>query len=295
MKKGFLTILTLCLIKVCFSQVPNSSFENWTNMGSYFNPTSWGTMNNTTSLSGIFTATMGSPGSPGSYFLNLTSQTIEGTVINGIAVSGVLDSITLLPKSGFPFSQRPQSFTGKYQHMIAFGSTQGSISAVLTHWNAFLEKKDTVATAFEKLYGMVMTWEDFTIDFTYNTGEFPDTCIVILESSGESPSQDDYLFIDSLGFYGNVVGISENIASPLSLFAFPNPASDKITFTSSGSISKGSLIFIYDILGNVVFVKPINQCTFEINTTEFVNGFYLFSLINESGVYYSGGKFTILN
>ena len=112
MAKIINTILFAFTANFCFSQIPNSGFENWTNMGAYENPDSWGTMNNKTAISGIYTATKSSPGNPGSAFLKLTSRTIGTDVVNGIAVSGVLDSISQLPKSGFPFSLRPQSFIG---------------------------------------------------------------------------------------------------------------------------------------------------------------------------------------
>ena len=105
-------------------------------MGTYENPDGWATLNDLTTMSGIYTATKGTPGSPGSSYLKLTSQTIGPNVVNGIAVSGVIDQVTQQPVSGFAFNQQPASFNGKWQHMI-YGTSQGSINVTLTRWFAF--------------------------------------------------------------------------------------------------------------------------------------------------------------
>ena len=129
MKKKLLILSTLIanfsLLKA--QTIPNASFENWTNMGSYSNPNGWDQLNSLTSLGGIYTCEQGSPGAVGSFYLKLTSKTagIAG-VVPGVAVSGLIDITTQQPKSGFAFSGQPQALTGKWQHMI-FGNSQGYI------------------------------------------------------------------------------------------------------------------------------------------------------------------------
>lgn len=292
MKKIIHILIFTFIVNLCFSQIPNSGFENWTSMGSYENPDSWGTMNNTTALSGIFTATKATPGSPGSYYLKLTSQTIASVVVNGIAVSGILDSVNQIPKSGFPFSLRPQSFTGKWQHMIS-GTSQGSVSVLLTQWNAPLSKRDTIATASQTLSGMAMSWANFSINFVYESGAFPDTCIIVLKASGATPAAGDYLWADNLAFSGSVVGISENNIQKLSMISFPNPANNEIKFSFPTTLNKGDLLIITDMLGNEVLRKTINDNTFKLNTQNFANGNYICKLVNKFNIQYSSDKFTI--
>ena len=292
MKKTFNTLLFLFIVNICFSQIPNNGFEDWTNMGSYSNPVSWGTMNNTTVPSSIYTATKATPGNPGTSYLKLTSKTVGPTVVNGVAVSGILDSLTLLPKSGFPFALRPQKFTGNWQHMI-YGSSQGSVSVKLTRWNSGLNAREDVANANLTLSGMVMSWAAFNINFVYLSGEFPDTCIIVLKASGSNPAANDYLWVDNLAFSGTVAGIFENSSQSSSLIAYPNPASSEISFSSSIPFNKGDKLVIYNILGNEVFEKPLNEIDFKINTSEYKNGSYFYKLINNKNVDYSGGKFTI--
>lgn len=67
MKRSISLLLALMFVTtISNAQIPNSSFEDWDNMGTYSNPVGWGTMNNMTSAASIFTATKATPGNPGS-------------------------------------------------------------------------------------------------------------------------------------------------------------------------------------------------------------------------------------
>ncbi|MCK9613268.1 MAG: T9SS type A sorting domain-containing protein [Bacteroidales bacterium] len=292
MKRVIQSVLFAFIASSCFSQIPNSGFETWTNMGAYENPASWGTMNNATAPSGIFTATKAAPGSPGSFYMKLTSKTIGGNVANGIAVSGILDTIEKKPKSGFPFALRPQTFTGKWQHMI-YGSSAGAVTVFLTKWNTSLVQRDTVAFANYSLSDMAMSWANFSINFNYLSVEFPDTCVIFLRASGSSPTANDYLWVDNLSFSGSVSGISETEGSGFSLNAFPNPANDQIEFTCSASFHSGDRMIISDMYGKVVFDKPVSESSVKINTSHFANGTYVCKLVNNYNVQYYTDKFTI--
>jgi hypothetical protein len=294
MIKILYTILFVLIACSGFSQIPNSGFENWTNMGTYDNPNSWGTMNNTTVSSGIYTVIKGTPGSPGIACIKLISQTDgnKRSVINGIAVSGILDSTTQMPKSGFPFSQRPQSLTGNWQHMT-YGSGSGFISALLTQWNTSSNKRDTVAFANLPLGGMVMSWTAFSINFSYQSSVNPDTCIIVLSASGSSPTQNDYLWVDNLAFSGLVTGVSESPDQNIALNIFPNPANNEVEFTNSKAIHNGDILIISDMLGNEIFRKKINEDSFKINTSNFANGTYICKMVNSYNVQYFITKFTI--
>jgi hypothetical protein len=292
MKNTFLLLAFLGAMNFSFAQIPNAGFESWTNMGTYDNPDSWGTMNNTTALSGIYTATKGSPGSPGSFYLKLTSKTIGPNVANGIAVSGVLDTIAHLPKSGFPFSLRPQSFTGKWQHMI-FGTSAGAVTAILTKWNSTLIQRDTVATANYFLSDMAMSWTNFSIDFNYMSGEFPDSCVIILRASGPVPTASDYLWVDNLAFSGSVAGLSENPLPESAIKVYPNPAKDKVVFLSTITFNEGDKIFITDMSGRLIMEKDLKENVFSISASAFANGTYNYSIINRFGIKLFGSKFMV--
>lgn len=75
MKKSMYTFFAVCsFVATATAQLPNPGFETWTNMGTYENPDGWATLNDLTTMSGIYTATKGTPGSPGSSYLKLTSH-----------------------------------------------------------------------------------------------------------------------------------------------------------------------------------------------------------------------------
>jgi hypothetical protein len=293
MKSSLCSILFVLISIFSFSQIPNPGFENWVNMGSYENPVSWGTMNNYTSPLAVYTATKGTPGSPGTAYLKLTSRTVGSAVVNGIAVSGILDSITLSPKSGFPFSLRPQSFTGKWQHMI-YGTSQGSVSVTLTRWNSSTGQRETVATASQTLSGMAMAWATFSINFAYSSGSYPDTCIIVLKASGANPTQNDYLWVDNLAFSGTVTGVIENVGKNFSITAFPNPANDQIEFICSELMIGGGRLIIFDITGKRISEELFNTRSLIINTSDFSNGSYIFKLVNSYDVQYYSGKFSVI-
>ena len=288
MKKAILSIISVVALSAsAMAQIPNAGFESFTTVGSYEVPNGWGTMNNTTATFSVYTATKGTPGSPGASYLKLTSKTVSASVVNGIAVSGVLDSITMKPKSGFPCTLQPVSFTGKWQHMI-YGTSQGSVKAVLTKWNVGLSKRDTVAIAAQTLAGMAMSWANFSINFTYLSSVVPDSCIIELRASGSAPTVNDYLWVDNLAFSGSVTGIENHESFVTNMVVFPNPSSETINVNLNLKSSQKVSIELTDINGKLILTKDAGTLTGESKQTLNVNniskGTYLVRVITESGI-----------
>ncbi|MGZ4041921.1 MAG: T9SS type A sorting domain-containing protein [Bacteroidia bacterium] len=286
MKKTILSLLCCALISVVHAQIPNSSFENWTTIGSYSNPDGWGTMNNTTNQAGIYTATKGTPGNPGASYLKLTSRTVSTTIVNGIAVSGQLDSITMQPKSGFAFNMRPASFNGRWQHMI-YGSSQGSILVTLTRWDTGLNQRIAVGSASVTLSGMVMNWANFSLPFNYIDGGYPDTCIIILKASGSNPTDLDYLWVDNLAFSGSVTSIENNNSLSNNLSVFPNPCNNHVIVTFNIKETQQTTINITNINGKIILSKNVDfkhgEMSQTIDISSLSAGIYFLKVISESG------------
>lgn len=265
--------------------IPNFSFESWSSVGSYENPDQWGTMNNTTASSGIFTSTKASPGVVGSYYLKLVSKTVGSSVVNGVAVSGVLDSITLEPISGFAFSSRPASLGGKWQHMI-YGSSQGSIKVTLTRWDATLGERVQVASGVKNLSGMAMSWANFSIPLTYTDGNNPDTCIIVMKASGSNPANNDYLYVDNLAFTGEVSGLKEVSQEQINLNIYPNPASDYINLNFQSTKGENCSVELRDVLGKTIKTQTINAQEEGVSTRMDINnipqGIYFITLRTNS-------------
>jgi hypothetical protein len=287
MKKSiFLIVVCVAFNASIFAQtIPNAGFENFTTVGSYSDPDGWGTMNSTTALisSTAFTATKGTPGSPGSSYLKLTSRTIGGTVVNGIAVSGILNPATMMPVSGFAFNQRPATFTGKWQHMI-YGSSQGSVNVTLTRWDSGLNQRVTVATANTTLSGMAMAWATFSKSLSYIDGGFPDSCIIVLKASGSNPTNNDYLWVDNLTFTGSVAattGIEES-KSITNLMLYPNPASENVTIEFNSLMSSTVKMELVDITGKTIKIVNVSAISgdykYTMNTVDIAKGIYFLKI-----------------
>lgn len=287
MKKSFLLgaslVLTITLTKA--QSIPNSGFETWTNMGTYNNPDSWGCLNDMTSSMSTYTCVKGTPGSPGTAYLKLTSKTVNGLgVVNGLAVSGVLNTTTMQPVSGFAFNQRPANLTGKWQHMI-YGASQGFVDVQLTRWDAQSQARVIVASKHQVLAGMAMSWANFNIPLTYVDGSDPDSCIITLSASGSAPTDLDYLWVDNLGFSGLVAGISAVNTLP-SISVYPNPASDKLVIDLSALNDKSVSIEIIDLQGKrVMSVDKIEVGpNSSINISDLSKGNYILNISSSKGI-----------
>lgn len=278
MKKNILpTLLLAGFATTALAQIPNNSFENWTSMGTYDLPDNWATLNNKTAVQALFTATKATPGNPGNSYLKLTSKTINGSVVPGVAVCGKMDTVTMLPKSGFPFSQRPASLGGKWQHMI-YGSSQGSIMVLLTRWNATTSTRDTVAHGLQGLSGMAMSWAGFSFNLTYmDSLHNPDSCTIVLRASGSAPTNNDYLWVDGLAFTGtvalasppNLVGLNENLAPLSHVSVFPNPANEQVGVSFELTQSQLITIRVSDLNVKLIREKIFSDTQSGLNSVTF--------------------------
>lgn len=287
MKKGLLVLIATCVASLTVSaQIPNNSFETWVSGGTYEVPFGWGTMNHTTAAYSAYTVTKASPGMPGSFYMKVTSKTINGAVVPGVAVSGLLDTITKKPISGFAFSSRPSAFTGKWQHMI-YGLDQGEINVALTKWNSTSNTRDTVALASQTLSGMAMSWGNFSISFSYYSGNAPDSCIIELRASGATATNLDYLWVDNLNFSGNVVGLNEAVGSINSIALYPNPVKSNLNINYELKKESSVTLAVYSLDGKLVreYNKGMlfgNQST-TLDISSFKKGMYLLSIITNDG------------
>jgi hypothetical protein len=182
--------------------------------------------------------------------------------------------LTFMPTSGFAYNQRPSSFSGSWQHMI-FGTSQGSISLLFTRWDAGTKTRIDVGGADTILNDMAMEWQAFNLNIQYADSGFPDSCIIILSASGDTPTADDFLYLDDLAFNGSANGISDK-EMPLNLRMYPNPANNIVTFNINNSLSNE--IEIYDMMGNMVKSEMLDQNQHQFNVGELNNGLYVVSV-----------------
>jgi hypothetical protein len=279
MKKICFSVFLILLSVHLNAQILNSGFENWTNMGSYEVPDHWGTLNHATSHLNVYTVTKWNPGSPGAHFMKITSKMYGMNVMNGIAVYGKLDSTSLQPLSGYPFTQRPAVFSGQWQHMI-WGTSQGSVCATLTKWNAATVNRDTIAIAYEELFDMAMNWEAFSINFIYSSGDIPDSCMIVLKSSGDNPELNDYLWVDDLAFSGAVD--IRNPETKNDIRIYPNPSSDEVRIAFLSDQPQTVSLELSDVTGRIIIYESPQAYNAEnearLNISTLPNGTYFLKL-----------------
>ena len=93
MKKIYLiaaVLLNVIFVKAQNPALPNQGFEFWTQSGNHLDPDNWNTLNNSTGILGIFTATRVTDAHSGSYAIKLQTKLVFGQIANGIASTGTI-------------------------------------------------------------------------------------------------------------------------------------------------------------------------------------------------------------
>jgi len=287
-----ISLLTVIAItNSIFSQIPNSGFENWTNMGSYSTPDNWGNLNAVTTATGVYTCVKGSPGNPGTAYLKLISKTVSGMGVQpGIAVSGVLNTTTFQANSGFAYTNRPAELDGSWQFM-AGGSDQGYIAVYLTKWDAGLNRRDTIGQVINPLSGMVMSWRNFSLPLSYSNSDIPDTAMIILSASGSIPVNGSYLYIDNLSFVGGTIGMQDQSALS-GLLVFPNPVTqNNLIIDLKNRDFTADYINILDLHGKLIIRKTMIKQHFPVSmdVSTLHAGEYFLRITSQDGTF--GRKF----
>ncbi len=288
MKKFLYLISFLAFAATTFAQIPNAGFENWTSMTGYDLPDLWGNLNPSTASTGVFTAIKGTSGpASGAFYIKLTTKDAGGSIKPGLIVSGLLDPVTLMPLSGFPYTSRPEKLTGKWQHM-GYGADAATISAWLTKWNSVSHMRDTIASLSATAAGMLHTWGSFSFPYSYSSSSNPDTAVVMISSSGKLPVKNSFIWIDDLAFDGTVTGIeSGKLVSTMSVF--PNPASDIANIRFNSSKTEQAAIRLLDNIGNLVYQSKEdisagpNQLTVNLESEKIHSGIFFLQVSTSEG------------
>ncbi|MBL7937231.1 MAG: T9SS type A sorting domain-containing protein, partial [Bacteroidia bacterium] len=205
----------------------------------------------------------------------LSSKTIAGKgIVPGIAVCGIIDTVTYKPKSGFPFSNRPQYLSSYVQYMPADPADSSSIKVLLTKWNSSLLQRDTVAFGASYFNAMAHSWFNNGTFLNYMSGENPDSAIIVISSSSNVPKNGSYIYVDNLQFVGNVVGVIENNLKENSISVFPNPSNGNVNIDFYVEPDKASTLMIYDINGKLIHEVNELSKTNSINVSQWSKGIY---------------------
>ncbi len=272
------------------AQINNGGFETWAADGSNCqSPVQWGTLNGSTSILSICTATKETVAvHGGSSALKLTTKFI-GFPINqtapGICTNGTVNTTTEAIEGGDPFTERPVAFTGWYQAAPVNGDSY-SFEAALTKWNG--TSRDTLGTASFSGTTTVSTYTQFTATVTYTSAATPDTLVVVLLPSNPlTPQTNSYVIFDDFEYTTSTVGIDVDAKEYISVY--PNPVSENLFINMAGI--QDARVSIFDITGKKVFQQNLNEKVNTINVNSLAKGMYVYQVISNTNETLKTGKF----
>jgi hypothetical protein len=284
-----LTILSVFILSSLFSKaqsIPNNSFENWSSVGSYSDPTEWTTPNSTSYVFPFYvlTVTESSESADGTKSARLETKDILDIPVPGLLTLGELNvnvfentsSIT----GGVPFSYRPEKITGFYKYSPASNDSL-LIAVFLLKFNNTTLQSDTIGIGAFSSPETINEFTDFEANIEYDNEEMPDSMnIIVMSSDVTNPVVGSVLHIDNLSFsYG--VG-TEQLFEENVFRVFPNPFQNEIFIETTGS--KRTEVRIFDITGKLIFVKTLNPKTKikKIITNNIPSGVYLLNVNNKT-------------
>ncbi|MCX6199691.1 MAG: T9SS type A sorting domain-containing protein [Bacteroidetes bacterium] len=206
MKKILLVVSLFALVNFSEAQniIPNPGFETWNVNPNYDDPASWGTINGLTWFLNVRTVTKATAPADihgGSFAIKLESKAVIGQgTAPGIAATGSINTGGYID-GGLVYNKRPISMTGWYKYTPG-GTDTGSIEATLSKWNSGTLTRDVVGRAVFEQNVTVGSYTQFTVNFTYNNNNTPDTLVMILltSSQGNNSPTGSKLWVDDLDF-----------------------------------------------------------------------------------------------
>jgi hypothetical protein len=290
---GLLISISFGLVFSQEEQVPNGGFETWKTHDLGFEyPVGWDNPNADLALFGLTPVTPSTDAAEGNFSAFLESQFLSAVGINfvipGVVTLGTFvvdyinNSATL--EGGISFSDRPLALKGSYKNYPAAGDST-MIVAIFTKWMPAKGKRDTIG--FGGLFSKetVNTWTSFSIPINFFSEDAPDTMNVnVVSSNMITPNKDSYMYIDALSFE-YPAGINDH-ETVVETNVFPNPASDKVTFTFEKEVQ--AELHIYSNDGQLVLSTTVDGITSELDLSKLASGTYYFAAYEKSKKISSG-------
>ncbi|MEM7037911.1 MAG: PCMD domain-containing protein [Bacteroidota bacterium] len=277
-----------CLLVACCTSVmdgqgviPDADFENWTNQGSFEEPTSdwWTSLNELVLLTAPVSVEKTTDAHSGTYAAKMTTKQWGFTLVPGLLVAGDFDANSAaFVIQGQPFTDRPDVFTGWYKYTSVNGDS-AAIAAYLTRWNGI--KRDTLAEATLAEYVTVSNYTQFILPFIYNSQDTPDTILLALVSSAGGQSFQGQpgatLWVDDIALQ-DWAAVPE--AAPLKFSLGPSPATTEIRL-SVEAVHPPFQMRLYNAQGQLLRDQQIHASTTQIDVREFPAGTYVLELMKD--------------
>lgn len=275
-------------------QLPNGSLEDWTynELLEFWNPVDWQTPNLATAITQTFTTTRSDDAPAGSYSARLESKNVGGFITPGVLTLGdfTVDFInnTAYLTGGIAFTDKPIALNGSWKNYPVTGDFT-MIIVYFTKYSTTKGQADTIGIGTMIGSETVDTWTDFNIPIEYIGTEEPDTMnLHVISSNMLNLQEGSYMLVDNLAleYEAGINDIDENISSNV----FPNPASDRLSFTFEKEVKAELKVFSND--GQMVYASSVNGLDHHVDVSGLASGTYYYGLFEKSNKI-SSGQFVI--
>lgn len=280
------TILPLLLFipQLILAQIPNYSFENWTNG----NPADWTTNNITGYLAPV---TQSGIAHSGNYSARMEMMNSMLGMLQPVLNAGPLIS-------GIPVSQRHNTFNFYYEFFPS-SSTVYLVASV-----AMLKGGQTVGVAVGATKSNAGSFTKLTAPINYYSSQIPDAAtiyITFIDSFFNTSTVGTYAFIDDI-YFDQLTGISDfdNPPGEFSLEQnYPNPFNPSTVINYKLAERGVVLLKVFDLIGNEIATlvneeKPAGSYNveFSVDNLQLSSGTYFYQL--QSGNYIKTKKMILL-
>jgi hypothetical protein len=181
--------------------------------------------------------------------------------------------------AGWPYDQRPEALNGKIKFDIPAGDG-ALISAGFTRWNAGTQ--ETVGAGVLSIPpGTQSSWQDFSIQITYTTSDYPDTATVAIMSSSGGGVDGSTVWVDDLSF-GDFASMNE--WGTYSDFTLIPTSNAQVRLTAGREMDELSFI---DMSGRVMNTQQLAGLSATVDVTGMATGMYVARVRFANGEYVS--------
>ncbi|MHC1708672.1 MAG: T9SS type A sorting domain-containing protein [Bacteroidales bacterium] len=248
------------------AQIPNPSFENWTQNGPHFDPTGWTSSNVASTQFNIYTfCEKDTDHTDGNFSCLLTTKydSFSTSTDPAIICSRELTFSTFVFKyPGFPYTQRPVALGGDWKYFVQWSEESCGIIVLLTKWNTQTHARDTIGFGIiESTSQPQLTWQSFTCNIDYYNTLFPDSAAIKMYSGAGGATVGDYLKVDNLHFIDSTVNAEElHTTERRDLVLYPNPNGGDFRIWIPDVSIEDAVISIFNNLGQCEYRNMILNC-----------------------------------
>jgi hypothetical protein len=276
-----------------FAQIPNASFENWTNSGSAEVPVGWFVASSqaySSDHAGVRSSANAYAGAWAVAIENMKSE--NGNVFRAGLKSG---SDGTKDAGGFAYSLRPASFNGYLRYQPSLAGDACFLTIQFTRYNPVTQARELIGEGSFSTSEYMWDYEPFSIPVYYRSYLSPDTAtITSYAGRAERPQEGSRLELDQFSFDETATGVVIIDGDELGLKVSPNPSSNVIFITNETVANNGVKYSIYNTGGEAVLSGYLEYRK-GIDVSALRNGEYFLLIYDAAGVMIAKATFMFVN